>query len=343
MEEVAMSDSTIHAMAALERGAPLTPFAYGLGPLAPCDATVRVRACGVCRSDLHCIDDDWKRSRYPLVPGHEAIGEVVELGTGVTHLKIGDRVGVGWQRSSCLACDDCLSGDENLCEHSQATILDGYGGFGDHVRIDARFAFRIPEGIETLDAGPLLCGGITVYSALRAAGMRSGQHIGVLGVGGLGHLAVQFAAKLGNQVTAFTKSQDKAAFAARLGADDAIVCPGPAPGRKPARPLDILINTAPANQDWAAWLRLLGSDGTLTFVGIPEEPIVIPAGTLLDRRKRVMGSPIGGRAQMNEMLRLADAFGVRPVIETFDLADANRAVASVRDNTVRYRAVLVMP
>jgi uncharacterized zinc-type alcohol dehydrogenase-like protein len=329
----------IRAMAAGEPGATLAPWEYEAGNLGPDDCLVKVDACGLCHSDVHMIDDDWRMSSYPLVPGHEIIGTVEEIGSAVAYLRPGDRVGIGWQRSSCLRCDDCLSGNENLCDEHRGVISHGQGGFAERLVMDSRFAFAIPDGIGTEVAGPLLCGGITVYSALRSAGMSSGKHVGVIGVGGLGHLAVQFAAKLGNRVTVFTTSEDKADFATRLGAHEAVIL---ASGETPraSRRLDIVLNTAPANLDWSAYLNLLDSDGTLTFVALPPEPMTLPLGLLLFKRRRVMASPIGGRAVMRDMLRTADIFGIAPIIETFPLSEVNTAIRKVRENTVRYRAVL---
>ncbi|MCC6156910.1 MAG: NAD(P)-dependent alcohol dehydrogenase [Deltaproteobacteria bacterium] len=331
----------IRAMAAMEQGGALAPWSYEPDALGPMDVRVRVKSCGICFSDVHMIDNDWGASRYPLVPGHEAVGVVEELGGGVTHLKLGDRVGVGWQRGACLQCSDCLRGDENLCAENRATIIHGRGGFAEALVIDSRFAFRLPEGLDTTTAGPLLCGGVTVYSALRHAGMRSGQNVGVIGVGGLGHLAVQFAAKLGNRVTVFTTSDDKAELASRLGAHEAVVTRA---GEEPScsRDLDVLISTVPVALDFAAYLDLLGSDATMTFVGVPNEPMSVPLVKLLARRRRITASPIGGRAMMDEMLRTADTFGIAPIVETFPLAAAGDAIAKVRANAVRYRAVLTV-
>lgn len=330
----------INALASYQTGEPLKDYSFDPGQLQDYDCLIKVLACGICHSDIHMIDNDWGNSRYPLVPGHEVIGEVVELGSQVKHLKIGDRIGVGWQMSSCLQCPDCLKGNENLCDENQGLIVSGYGGFADYVKLDSRFAFPIPQGIETEAAGPLLCGGITVYSGLRYAGMSSGQEIGVIGIGGLGHLAVQFASKLGNSVTVFTTSQDKAEFAHQLGANHVVVVPRGESPPPPTRLLDIIISTVPQSLDWAAYIEYLNSDGTLTLVGVPDAPLTIPLFSLLSKRRRVMSSPIGGRGMILEMLSIADRFQIKPIIETFPLQQANEAMQKVRDNKVRYRAVL---
>ncbi|HSN91408.1 MAG TPA: NAD(P)-dependent alcohol dehydrogenase [Anaeromyxobacteraceae bacterium] len=328
----------IEALAAPVRGAPLEPFAYDAPDLGLFGCLVEVHACGVCRSDLHMIDDDWRQSRYPLVPGHEVVGIVREVGPQVTHLAAGQRVGVGWQRSACLACTDCLRGDENLCAEARSLIGHGHGGFASHVVVDARFAFRLPDAIPTEVAGPLLCGGATVYSALRAAGAGGGREVGVVGLGGLGHLAVQFAARLGDRVTVFTGSPDKAAAAEALGAARAVVVREGRPGPLD-RPLDVLLSTAPAPLDWNAFLAALATGGTLSFVAAAGAVPIRP-DLLMFRRRKVTGSLIGSRAEIVEMLDLAARLGVRPVVEAFPLAEANEALRRVRENRVRHRAVL---
>jgi alcohol/geraniol dehydrogenase (NADP+) len=333
---------TIHALAAHQARKPLEPYEIAVTELKPHECLLQVKACGICHSDLHMIDNDWGRSRYPLVPGHEVVAEVVALGSGVSHLKVGDRVGVGWQSTSCLHCIQCLRGKENLCADSRGTIVHRYGGFADLMVADARFAFLLPDSLPTETAGPLMCGGITVYSGLRTAGMTSGQEIGVIGVGGLGHMAVRFASRLGNRVTAFTTSKDKADFAHQLGAKEAVIVP---PGQSPPAPkrkLDIIISTIPYALDVVAYLNHLAPDGTLVFVGVPPEKVSLPIGELLKGRRRIMGSGIGSRPMIAEMLSIAERFDIQPIVEVFDFADFALALERVRSNAVRYRAVLTM-
>ncbi len=332
----------IRAFAAHQQGADLQPYSFEVDAPKNHECVVKVLACGICHSDLHMVDNDWGGSRYPLVPGHEVIGEVVETGPQVSHLKVGDRVGIGWQSLSCLTCKDCLRGNENLCSvNNRSLIGNDYGGFADYVAVDSRFAFPIPQGIATEDAGPLLCAGVTVYAGLHYGGMTSGQEIGVIGVGGLGHLAVQFASRLGNRVTVFTTSEDKAQFAKELGAHQAIVVPAGEAVPAPDRPLNLIISTVPAALNWTDYLKHLDSDGTLVMVGVPPEPLNVPLTALLSKRRRIMASPIGGRALIMEMLSIAERFQIRPIVETFSFDQANEAFQRVRDNKVRYRAVLV--
>jgi uncharacterized zinc-type alcohol dehydrogenase-like protein len=333
----------VTALAAYAPGEPLRPFEYETEAPQGHDCLLKVEACGLCHSDIHMMDGDWDMTTYPIVPGHEAIGKIVEVGPLVHHLKPGDRVGVGWQSGACLHCMDCLRGNQQMCDNNKATIVHQHGGFGDYLKVDSRFAFLIPDGLATELAGPLLCGGITVYSGLRHAGMTGGQEIGVIGIGGLGHLAVQFAAKLGNRVTVFTSSPDKAEFAARLGAQEAVVInrDGTVPN-KPSRRLNIIIDTVAADKDYNAYLHCLDSDGVYNLVGVPLEAVSFSVFAFQDKRRRVMGSPIGSPAEIKEMLALSAEYGIAPIIETFPFERVNDAVQRVRDNKVRYRAVLMM-
>lgn len=330
----------IQALAALEKGAKLQPYTYETESPQGHRCIVKVHACGICHSDLHIIDDDWGMSNYPIVPGHEVIGEVVEVGEQVTHLQVGDRVGIGWQASACMQCKDCLRGNENLCSDHQPLIVSEYGGFSDYLNVDSRFAFPIPDGIKTEVAGPLLCAGITVYSGLRYGGMTSGQEIGIIGVGGLGHLAVKFASRLGNRVTVFTTSQDKAEFAKQLGAVDAIVVERGGSPPPADRFFNVLLSTVPASIDWAGYAEYLDADGTLSIVGVPDQNISLPLFSMLMKRRRILASVIGGRAMMREMLSVAEKYQIEPIVETFPFPQANKALERVRNNQVRYRAVL---
>jgi len=332
----------VQAKAAQSAKAALESYQFEVSAPQDYDCLIKVQSCGLCHSDIHIIDNDWGVSKYPVVPGHEVIGEVLEVGSQVQHLKVGDRVGVGWQKSACLQCVQCLKGNENLCQENRALIVAGPGGFASHLLTDSRFVFPIPQEINPTHAGPLLCGGITVYSALRYAGMTSGQEIGIIGIGGLGHMAVQFAHRLGNRVTVFTTSEDKAAFAKELGADETIVVGRGESPPTPKNRLNILLSTVPAKLDWAAYVNYLDADGTLSFVGVSDAPLTLPLFSLLPQRRRVMGSVIGGRAIMHEMLDIAAKQKIEPIIETYPLEEINIALDRVRSNQVRYRAVLTM-
>ena len=227
---------TIHAHAAMAPRQTLNPFQYEPAGLGPWDVEVAITHCGICHSDIHLIDNDWGISSYPLVPGHEIIGTVEDAGAEVKHLKKGQRVGVGWQRGSCLVCEQCLKGNENLCPENRATCVGNHGGFAERIRVDSRFAFPIPDALASENAAPLLCGGATVYSPLKNYGVVPSMRIGVIGIGGLGHLALQFANAFGCEVTAFSSTPDKEKEAGLFGAHRFIASANlAAPKKPPAR------------------------------------------------------------------------------------------------------------
>ncbi|MGZ3698256.1 MAG: NAD(P)-dependent alcohol dehydrogenase, partial [Bdellovibrionota bacterium] len=224
----------------------LERFDYEAAKLGHNDVEIQISHCGVCHSDVHLVDDDWGMSSFPLVPGHEIIGLVTLKGPEVTHLAIGSRVGVGWQRSSCLSCEFCLSGREMFCLNDQATCVGNFGGFADSIRIDSRFTFPIPAGLASENAAPLLCGGITVYSPLRHYGVAPRMKVGVVGIGGLGHLALQFAHAMGCEVTAFSNSFNKEIEARDFGASHFVSSTDEAALGKLGRSLDFILVTAMA-------------------------------------------------------------------------------------------------
>ncbi|HEY5122949.1 MAG TPA: NAD(P)-dependent alcohol dehydrogenase [Ignavibacteria bacterium] len=300
---------------------------------------IKISHCGICHSDIHMIDNDWMMSGYPLVPGHEIIGVVTKIGEDVKGLTIGQRVGVGWQSESCHVCEWCSSGMENLCSENKGTIVGRHGGFADFIITDSRFAFPIPEKMDSETTAPLLCGGITVYSPLRFFGAKPKDKIGVIGIGGLGHLAIQFAKAMGCEVTAFSSSPDKEAEAKSFGAENFISSKDGNALKKAAGKLDFIISTVTANLDWVPFVTALKPTGRLNFVGASVGNLDIPVGMLL-QYKSVSGSMIGGRAMIAEMLEFASRNHVKAKTELFAFADVNKAIKKVRDNTIRYRAVL---
>ena len=332
----------IKAYAVKEPKNQLEPWNYTSNELNAFDVHIEIDHCGICYSDVHMMDNDWGITAYPIVPGHEIVGHVKELGSQVTHLKKGDIVGVGWQRESCHNCFQCMKGNENYCTGKRgSTIVKNHGGFASDIVLDARFCFPIPTGLDLKKTAPLLCGGITVYHGLKAAGMSSGQNIGVIGIGGLGHMAVQFASKMGNNVTVFTTSKDKTEFAHKLGAESAVLTKEGIPKTLPdGQKLDIILNTVDHPLDWAGYVRLLNVDGTLCFVGNPGN-ITIDAG-LLFQRKKIMGSSIGSRYMITEMLNNVKKYNIGAIIEEFPLKDVNSAITKLKANNIRYRAVLNM-
>jgi uncharacterized zinc-type alcohol dehydrogenase-like protein len=329
---------SIQAYAALEARAELQPYTYEPAALGPHDVEIAISHCGLCHSDIHVIDNDWGVSQYPLVPGHEIVGTVRLRGVAVQHLQLGQRVGVGWQSGSCLVCDWCLVGDEHSCAQQQATCVGRPGGFATAIRLDGRFAHPIPEGLASADAAPLLCAGVTVYSPLK--GVRPAQRIGIIGVGGLGHLALQFARITGAEVTAFSTTPDKEAEARRFGAQHFVASKDVGQMQRAVGSLDLLLSTVTAPLDWAQWLNLLRPHGTLCFVGASPGTINIAPLALITKERTVRGSAIGSRATMREMLAVAARHGIRAQAEVLPMREVNAAIKKVRANQARYRVVL---
>jgi uncharacterized zinc-type alcohol dehydrogenase-like protein len=332
----------INALAASGPGAPLEPFSFEISTPGPEQALIRVSHCGICHSDLHLIKNDWRSSSYPLVPGHEVVGEVVSVGSEVKNIQPGMRVGVGWQSGACLNCEWCISGQENLCKKSVATCVGRHGGFADHLLTDARFAFPIPENMASEDAAPLLCGGITVYSPLRRYDARPWHKVAILGIGGLGHLALQFAAKMGCEVTALSTSPDKESQAKALGATHFINTRDESALKAARESFDFILVSATADLDWMPYVRALRPNGKLCFVTGEKSMVDVPISALLGGQKSVSGSIIGGRAMMMEMLEFAARHGIHAQTETLPLSKANEALLKVAENKARYRMVLKM-
>lgn len=333
----------ISAWAAPKARSGLEPFAYEAAPLGASDVEIRISHCGICHSDLHLINNDWGSSRYPLVPGHEIIGTVVRLGEAVKHLKAGQRVGVGWQRSSCSECEYCRRGEENLCSRKQSTCVGHHGGFAAAIVTDSHLAFPIPNAMDSAVAAPLLCAGITVYSPLKRYGMGPGMRVGVIGIGGLGHLGLQFAAKLGAEVTALSSTAAKEQDARRLGATGFLDTSDDGALQRGRRSLDFILSTVNVDMPWGAYLKLLRPNGVLCFVGVPPSGLGLSADDLIGGQKTLVGSNIGGSTMMKDMLAFAASHSVAPHIEKRPMAEVNAAVERVVRNQARYRMVLENP
>ena len=332
--------SEIHGLAAHAAGAQLLPFKYEPGELKANEIEVRISHCGVCHSDVHLIDNDWGVSKYPFIPGHEIIGKVAAVGSGVRDRLVGERVGIGWQADSCGICEWCRQGDEHLCAQSQSTCLGRNGGYAESVRVNARFAIPLPEALESESAAPLLCGGITVYSPLRNHGVRPSSRVGVIGIGGLGHLGLQFARAFGAEVTAFSTSPDKEADALEMGAHHFVNTLDMGSLKQFAGSFDLLLSTVNADQDWQGYIGALRPKGTLCFVGVPSSAVSLQAFPLIGGQKAVAGSPTGSPRDLYEMLDVAARHQVKAITERFAMDKANEAVSRVKKNQVRYRAVL---
>ena len=332
--------SEIHGLAVHAAGAQLLPYKCEVGELAGNEVEIKISHCGVCHSDVHLIDNDGGISKYPFIPGHEIVGSVSAVGANVKDRKVGQRVGVGWQADSCGICEWCLQGDEHLCAKAQPTCVGRNGGYADRVRVNARFAIPLPSVLESENAAPLLCGGITVYSPLRNHGVRPSSRVGVIGIGGLGHMGLQFAKAFGAEVTAFSNSKDKEADAKSMGAHHFVNTRDTGALKKVAGSFDLLLSTANADQDWQGYVNALRPKGTLCIVGAAASPVQLQASALILGQKAVSGSPTGSPRDLHEMLDVAARHGVKAITERFSMAKANDAVARVKKNQVRYRAVL---
>jgi alcohol/geraniol dehydrogenase (NADP+) len=332
--------SEIHGFAVHAAGAHLLPYKYDPGELQANEVEIKISHCGVCHSDVHLIDNDWGFSKYPFIPGHEIVGVVVAAGSNVRDRTVGERVGVGWQADSCGICEWCRQGDEHLCAKSQPTCVGRNGGYADRIRVNSHFAIPVPEVLESENVAPLLCAGITVYSPLRNHGVRPSSRVGVIGIGGLGHLGLQFAKAFGAEVTAFSTSKNKEAEARELGAHHFLNTQDTGALKKVAGSFDFLLSTVSADQDWQGYVNALRPKGMLCVVGVPPSPIQIQAFSLLGAQRSISGSPTGSPRDLHEMLDVAARHGVKAITERFAMSKANDAVAKVKKNQVRYRAVL---
>ena len=330
----------IQGLAAHAAGAQLLSFKYKIGELAPGEVEVKISHCGVCHSDVHLIDNDWGISKYPFIPGHEIVGTVTVVGSLVTDRKPGDRVGIGWQADSCGVCEWCRQGDEHLCAKAQPTCVGRNGGYADSIRVNSRFAIPIPEILDSENVAPLLCGGITVYSPLRNHLARPSSRVGVIGIGGLGHMGIQFARAFGCEVTAFSTSKDKEAEARTLGAHHFVNTLDTGALKKVAGSYDLILSTVSADQDFQGFVNALRPRGTLVVLGVSPSPLQISGFSLLSQQKAVAGSPTGSPRDLHEMLDVAARHDVKAITESFKMKDANEAVKRVKNNKVRYRAVL---
>ncbi len=331
----------IKAYAALRANAPLEPFSYDPGPLGPEEVEVKVTHCGMCHSDLSMLHNEWGMSAFPLVPGHEAVGTVVALGDQAKGLKLGQRVGVGWSAHSCLSCNECLSGDHNLCSTNVGTIVGRHGGFAERVRVQWTWARPLPDELDMAKAGPLLCGGITVFAPFLQHSIPSTAKVGIIGIGGLGHMALQFASKWGCEVHAFTTSDSKEAEARQLGAHHVHNTRRDGALKKIQRSLDLIISTINVPLDVPGLLNALAPKGVLHVVGAVLEPLPVPAFGLIMGSKSVSGSPTGSPRAIDRMLSFSARHGVAPVTETFPMSKVNDAFEHLRAGKARYRIVLV--
>lgn len=324
------------AYAAQKAKGDLAPFEYDPKPLTPWEVEVEISHCGLCHSDLHLLNNDWGMTTYPFVPGHEIIGHVTKQGD-LSQLKDNQRVGIGWQRSSCSSCEWCHRGEQNLCSTQEATCVHHHGGFAEKIRIDSRFAFPIPDALDSVSAAPLLCGGATVFSPLLTHNVTPLTRIGVIGIGGLGHIALQFANAFGTEVFAFSSTPSKEAEAKQFGAHHFSTTAD----SKFDNTIDLLLCTTSSAIDWPSYLRLLRPAGTFCHLGAPVNGnSTLQPHDLIGKRLNVAGSNIASPAHINEMLRFAANHNIAPKTELFQMHEINEVLKKLAANQIHYRAVL---
>jgi uncharacterized zinc-type alcohol dehydrogenase-like protein len=330
----------IKAFAAHEPHAALQPFEYDPGELMPDQVEIDVKYCGICHSDLSVINNEWGITQYPVVPGHEVVGAIAKVGANVKNLSVGQMVGLGWHAGYCNECTQCHEGDQNLCATAQATIVGHYGGFAEQVRAAANSVIPIPDGIDLESAGPLFCGGITVFNPLVQYDIAPTSKVGVIGIGGLGHMAVQFLNAWGCEVTAFTSSDAKITEALELGAHHTINSRDPEAIAAAANQFDFLISTVNVKLNWNAYLSTLKPHGRLHFVGAALEPLDINVFALIMQQRSISGSPVGSPATIAKMLEFAKLHNIQPIVETFKFEQVNEAIAHLESGSAHYRIVL---
>ena len=338
----------VNAYAAPAAGEPLAPTTIERRDVGTNDVLIEIQYAGICHSDIHTVNGDWGPQPFPVVPGHEIVGLVTEVGSDVSRHRVGDRVGVGCMVNSCGECTNCTNGDEQYCTEGMvgtyaATDRDGtttQGGYSTHVVVDAGYVLRVPDGIDPDAAAPLLCAGITTYAPLRRWGAGPGKKVAVVGLGGLGHMAVKIAHALGAEVTVLSQSLKKQEDGLRLGATHYYATSDPATFEELANRFDLIVNTVSAAIDVDAYLGLLAVDGTLVNVGAPPEPLSLHVDSLIGARRSFAGSMIGGIALTQEMLDFCAEHGLGAEIEIIAADQVNEAYERVLASDVRYRFVI---
>lgn len=329
----------VKAYAAMQAGESLVPFEYELPALGADDVDLEVLHCGICHSDLSMINNDWGFSAYPLVAGHEVIGRVKAVGDHVKHIQVGDHVGLGWQAGYCMDCGQCMSGHHNTCPTAEMTIVGRHGGFADHVRAKAAALFVLPEDIDVATAGPLLCGGITVFAPI-ADHVSPTDQVAVIGIGGLGHLAIKFLSKWGCEVTAVTRSEDKADEVRKMGAHHVITPQALESGEAGLGRFNMVLSTVNVSMNWAAILETLAPRGRIHSVGAVDVPLEVPIFPLIMGERSIGASPVGSPNAINTMLQFAARHQIAPDTEHFPMESINDALAHLQSGKARYRVVL---
>jgi uncharacterized zinc-type alcohol dehydrogenase-like protein len=330
---------------------PLAPFSFERRDPGPRDVVIQIEYCGVCHSDIHLTRNEWGGSSFPMVPGHEIIGRVTAIGSGVTKFKTGDRAGVGCMVDSCRICANCLDGEEQFClkgptfTYNSVDAKSGgqtYGGYSNTVVVDEAFVLQISPKLDPASAAPLLCAGITTYAPLRHWNAGPGKQVGVVGLGGLGHMALQFAHSFGAHVVQFTTSPGKKADAIRLGAHEVVMLKDPREMQARAGSLDLIVDTVSAPHDLNALLVTLRRDGVMVLVGVPPEDSRVAPGSLIFGRRSLAGSLIGGIRQTQEMLNYCAEHGIASQIEKIPIQNINEAYERTLKSDVKFRFVIDM-
>jgi uncharacterized zinc-type alcohol dehydrogenase-like protein len=343
--------SEVKAYAALKESATLEPKIIVRRDLTEDDVAIDILFCGVCHSDIHQVQNDWGGSKYPVIPGHEIVGRVTKVGASVSSFKEGDLVGVGCMVDSCQTCDSCKKDLEQFCEkgmtatyNSKDKHLGGqtYGGYSQKVVVNKEFVLSIPENLDPSAAAPLLCAGITTFSPLNHWGVKKGDKVGVIGLGGLGHMGIKFSHAMGAETIMITTSKSKKEDAKRLGADGVLISKDKDAMKEQAGSFDFLLNTIPVSHDTNPYLQLLKIDATMVMVGAIEPLEPIHGGNLIMGRKRIAGSLIGGIKETQEMLDFCGEHNITCDIEMIKMEEINNAFKRVKENDVKYRFVIDM-
>jgi len=342
---------TTRSYGARSATASIEPLTINRRPPGATDVEMEILYCGVCHSDLHQARDEWHNTVYPCVPGHEIVGRVTRVGEQVTKFKVGDLTAVGCMVDSCRTCPNCQSGNEQYCLNFPTFTYNGvdkvlggqtFGGYSTSIVVEEAFVLRVPEGLDPAATAPLLCAGITTYSPLRHWKVGPGQKVGIVGLGGLGHMGVKFAHAFGAHVVLFTTSPSKVDDGLRLGADEVVISKNEEEMKKHLASFDFILDAVSAKHDINAYLSLLKLDGTLTLVGAPEEPLPVAAFNLLLPRRNFAGSAIGGIAETQEMLDFCAEHGITADVELINIQQINEAWDRLLKQDVKYRFVIDM-
>jgi alcohol dehydrogenase (NADP+) len=337
--------------AAQEARARLTPFQFERRDPRPHDVLVEIQYCGVCHSDIHQVRNEWNEGVYPMVPGHEIVGRVIGIGASVKKFKVGDTGGVGVMVDSCRVCESCKAGEEQYCETGAVGTYNGrdrqtgditFGGYSNNIVADESFVFKIPPQLNPAGVAPLLCAGITTYSPLRHWEISGGQKVGVIGLGGLGHMALKFAHSLGAHVVQFTTSPSKKKDALRLGADEVVLSNDSGAMKSQGASFDFILDTVSAPHDIDIFLSMLKRNATMALVGLPDRPLTVQPAILSGKRVALSGSSIGGLAETQQMLDYCGEKGIVSDIEMIPIQQINEAFERVLKSEVKYRFVIDM-